>query len=106
MHLLGKSFWAYALTPDHDTIRLIRIPQWDFNWQNFYTFKKMLKIPAGSIIYIEGVFDNTSDNPYNPNNPPKEVRDNNGSMRATDEMFQLIITYLPYEEGDEAISLE
>ncbi len=106
MHLLGKSFWAYALSPDHDTIRLIRIPQWDFNWQNFYTFKKMLKIPAGSIIYIEGVFDNTSDNPYNPNNPPKEVRDNNGSMRATDEMFQLIITYLPYEEGDEAISLE
>ena len=106
MHLLGKSFWAYALTPEHDTIRLIKIPHWDFNWQNFYTFKKMLKIPAGSTIYIEGVFDNTRDNPYNPNNPPKEVHDNNGSMRTTDEMFQFIITYLPYEEGDENISLE
>ena len=106
MHLLGKSFWAYALTPSKDTIRLIRIPKWDFNWQNFYTYKHMLKIPAGSTIYIEGVFDNTADNPYNPNHPPKEVKDNQGSMRTTDEMFQFIITYLPYEEGDENISLE
>ncbi len=106
MHLLGKSFWAYALTPEKDTIRLIRIPHWNFNWQNFYTFKKMLKIPAGSTIYIEGVYDNTDENPYNPNHPPKVVRDNNGSMRTTDEMFQFIITYLPYQEGDEKISLE
>lgn len=106
MHLLGKSFLAYALTPENDTIRLIRIPSWDFNWQNFYTFKKMLKIPAGSTICIEGVFDNTKENSFNPNTPPKEVRDNNGSMRTTDEMFQFIITYLPYEEGDEMISLE
>ena len=106
MHLLGQTFLAYALTPEQDTIRLIRIPKWDFNWQNFYTFKKMLKIPAGSTIYMEATFDNTINNPYNPNNPPKEVRDNNGSMRTTDEMLQLIITFLPYEEGDENISLE
>ena len=106
MHLLGKRFLAYALTPTLDTIRLIRIPRWDFNWQNFYTFPNMLKIPAGSTIFIEGDFDNTSDNPFNPNHPPKVVRDNNGSMRTTDEMFQFIITYLPYEKGDENISLE
>ncbi len=106
MHLLGKSFLAYALTPQQDTIRLIHIPQWDFNWQNFYTFPKMVKIPKGSNIHVEGLFDNTSSNIYNPNNPPKEVRDNLGSMRTTDEMFQFIITYLPYQEGDENISLE
>lgn len=106
MHLLGKRFLAYAISPQGDTIRLIRIPRWDFNWQNFYTFKKMLKIPAHSTIYMEADFDNTEENPYNPNHPPKEVRDNNGSMRTTDEMFQFIVTYLPYEEGDENISLE
>jgi hypothetical protein len=105
MHLLGKSFKAYALTPQQDTIRLIHIPRWDFNWQFFYTFKKMLKIPAGSTIVVEGVFDNTSNNPFNPHHPPREVRDNNGSMRTTDEMFQFIVTYLPYETGDENRSL-
>lgn len=106
MHLLGKSFKAYALNPAGDTIRLIHIPRWNFNWQFFYTFKKMIKIPAGSTIIVEGVFDNTSDNPFNPNHPPQTVRDNNGSMRTTDEMFQFIVTYLPYEKGDENISLE
>lgn len=107
MHLLGKSFKAYALSPSGDTIRLIHIPKWDFNWQFFYTFPNMLKIPAGSTFIVEGVFDNTTNNPHNPNHPPKEVRDkNDGSMRTTDEMFQFIVTYLPYETGDENISLK
>jgi hypothetical protein len=106
MHLLGKSFKGYALKPNGDTIRLISIPRWDFNWQYFYTFKKMIKIPAGSTIVAEGVYDNTRQNFNNPFSPPRLVRDQDGSMRATDEMFQFIITYLPYKEGDENISLE
>lgn len=106
MHLLGKSFKAYALKPDGDTIRLISIPRWDFNWQYFYTFKKMVKIPKGSTIVAEGVYDNTTANPNNPFNPPQLVKDNNGSMKATDEMFQFIITYLPYQPNDENISLD
>lgn len=106
MHLLGKSFKAYALKPDGDTIRMISIPRWDFNWQYFYTFPKMLHIPAGSTIVMEGVFDNTLENPLNPFHPPQTIRDNNGSMKTTDEMFQLIISYLPYQKGDENISLK
>lgn len=106
MHLLGKSFKAYALKPDGDTIRLISIPRWDFNWQYFYTFKKMVKIPKGSTIVAEGFYDNTRQNLNNPFSPPQLVKDQNGSMRATDEMFQFIVTYLPYKEGDEQISLE
>lgn len=106
MHLLGKSFKAYALTPGGDTIRLISIPRWDFNWQYFYTFKKMVKIPAHSIIVAEGVYDNTKENLNNPFSPPQIITDQNGSMKATDEMFQFIVSYLPYKEGDENISLE
>lgn len=106
MHLLGKSFKAYALKPDGDTIRLISIPRWDFHWQYFYTYKKMVKIPKGSTIIAEGVYDNTRKNLNNPYSPPRLVRDNDGSMRATDEMFQFIITYVMYQEGDENISLE
>jgi len=105
MHLLGKSFKAYALQPGGDTIRLISIPRWDFNWQYFYTFRKMVKIPAGSIIVAEGVYDNTKSNMNNPFSPPQLVSDRNGSMKATDEMFQFIVTYLPYQAGDENISL-
>lgn len=106
MHLLGKSYWAYAITPQLDTIPLIRIPKWDFRWQYNYTFPLMLKLPAGSTVYVEGVFDNTSNNPNNPFNPPQEIREPVGNMRTTDEMFQLIITYLPYQKGDEQIRLD
>jgi Copper type II ascorbate-dependent monooxygenase, C-terminal domain len=106
MHLLGKSFKAYALQPNGDTIRLINIPQWDFNWQYFYTFRKMVKIPKGSTIVAEGVYDNTTKNGSNPFNPPQVVQDRKGSMRSTDEMFQFIVTYVPYMPGDENISLE
>jgi hypothetical protein len=106
MHLLGKSFKAYALKPGGDTIRLISIPRWDFNWQYFYTFKKMVKIPRGSTIVAEGIYDNTKQNLNNPFSPPQLVQGHDGSMKSTDEMFQFIISYLPYEAGDENISLE
>jgi len=110
MHLLGKSLKAYALKPNGDTIKIISIPKWDFRWQFFYTFKKMLKIPKGSIIRVEAVFDNTSNNPFNPFDPPQLVGQRmeygGSSMRATDEMFQFIITYLGYQNGDENVSLE
>ncbi|MBP6334567.1 MAG: hypothetical protein KA444_03770 [Bacteroidia bacterium] len=106
MHLLGKKFQAYALQPNGDTIRLIRINNWDFRWQYFYTFKQVLKIPAGSMIVVDGTFDNTESNPLNPHHPPQFVSEREGSMRTTDEMFQFILTWMPYKQGDELISLE
>ena len=105
MHLLGKSIKSFAILPEGDTIPLISIPEWDFHWQYFYTFKKMIYIPEGSRICVEAWFDNTSDNPDNPFNPPQLVMERNGSMRTTDEMLQLIISYIPYREGDENIEL-
>jgi hypothetical protein len=107
MHLLGKSFLAYALTPAGDTIRLVKINQWDFRWQFFYTFKKILHIPAGSVIHAFGTFDNTSANPNNPFNPPQVVKEGDEfeGMSTTSEMFQLIISYMPYKKGDENIAV-
>ena len=42
----------------------------------------------------------------NPFNPPQFITGKNGSMKTTDEMLQLIITYLPYQKGDENIRLD
>ena len=106
LHLLGKDFLAYALGPTGDTIRLIRIPAWDFRWQYFYTFRKIVKIPKGYTIVAMANFDNTENNPLNPFHPPQQVSERDGSMRTTDEMFQLILTWMPYKDGDEFISLE
>jgi hypothetical protein len=55
---------------------------------------------------VFGTFDNTINNPLNPNHPPILVSEREGSMRTSDEMFQFILTYLPYQLGDENIALE
>ena len=83
-----------AATPDGKTIPLVKIPKWDFRWQYFYTFPKMVKIPKGSTIAVIGVYDNTTNNPNNPFSPPREVIGTNGSMRMTDEMFHRAVRFL------------
>ena len=104
MHYLGKSFLAYGLTPLGDTIRLTSVPQWDFRWQEIYKFKKFVRIPRGTVVHIEGTYDNTANNPFNPNSPPQYVF-SSGDMRSKDEMLTLLLIFLPYREGDENISL-
>ena len=108
MHLIGKTFWAFAVKKSGDTIPLIKIDKWDFRWQYYYTFKHPVKLDAGSTIFVYGTFDNTTRNPNNPFNPPRLINQGNGieSMKTTEEMFQFIFTYMPYMKGDELIDLE
>jgi len=101
-HLLGKSWEIYATTTFNETIPIIRINQWDFDWQGFYSFEYMLHIPAGSIITATCVYDNTVDNPDNPNDPPEWIIAGEGTE---DEMFFVPFRYVLYEEGDENIYL-
>jgi hypothetical protein len=98
MHLLGRTFKAYAVTPEKDTIRLVSIPQWDFNWQEIYWFPKLVKIPKGTVVTMEGSYDNTVNNASNPSFPPQLVY---GAMRTKDEMMTMIMMTVPYEKGDE-----
>lgn len=105
MHLIGKHYKAYAISPAGDTIKLVNIPEWDFRWQEIYRFKKPVRIPRGSVIRIEGIYDNTASNPFNPFNPPQYIL-SEGDMKTTNEMMTLMMAFLPYKEGDENISLE
>ncbi|HRN37115.1 MAG TPA: hypothetical protein PLL18_09425, partial [Flavobacteriales bacterium] len=106
LHLLGRSFLAYAVAPSGDTIPLIRIPDWDFRWQFAYTFPRMLHIPGNSVIQVEVVMDNTAANPNNPFSPPRTALAPAGKhMRTTDEMLQFFVNYVDYRPGDEAVEL-
>lgn len=104
MHLLGKSFKAYAVSPAKDTIPLVFIPQWDYRWQELYRMQQLTFIPAGSTLVMEGEYDNTANNPLNPNSPPQRILQTK-NMESTKEMFTLLMIYVPYERGDENIKL-
>jgi hypothetical protein len=103
MHLLGKSQRVYAVTPELDTIPLCYIPRWDFHWQGFYTFPKPIKVPKGSRLRAVATYDNTIDNPNNPNNPPIAVTWGEGTK---DEMLACAFQEVIYRPGDEDIRLD
>ncbi|WP_432411815.1 hypothetical protein [Rasiella sp. SM2506] len=90
MHYLGKSFKARAITPDGKEIPLIKIDDWDFNWQTSYLYKEPVLLPKGTRILSEATYDNTQENPRNPNSPAKDV---GLGWNSTDEMMNLIFYY-------------
>lgn len=87
MHLLGRQMKSWFETPDGKTIPLVDVPDWDFNWQLQYALREPLQLPAGTKQIVEAVYDNSADNPHNPNDPPKRVT---WGEETTDEMFLLI----------------
>lgn len=103
MHILGRSIGSYAVTFLNDTIPFIQINDWDFNWQDFYYFKNLVKVPFGSAVYGHATYDNTSANPFNPNNPPDTVC---AGEATTDEMFLFYFHFMGYEPGDELINID
>ena len=101
-HMLGKKWEVYAITPTGEKINLIKISDWDFNWQGGYYFKNLVVLPVNSEIHAFATYDNTVDNPVNPNNPTKDVEWGEGTA---DEMFYLPISYVLYEPGDQKLIL-
>ena len=73
MHLRGKDFEYQATFPDGRKQTLLSVPRYDFNWQSTYRLKEPLLVPRGTLIECTAHFDNSSDNPANPD-PTKEVR--------------------------------
>jgi peroxiredoxin/mono/diheme cytochrome c family protein len=72
MHLRGKDFEYRLVSPGGKTETLLRVPNYDFNWQSTYRLSKPLHLPAGTRIDCTAHFDNSADNPNNPN-PGKTV---------------------------------
>lgn len=103
MHLLGKNFEAWATTPDNQVLPMVKIPEWDFRWQESYKFNHLLHVPKGSTIHIRGTYDNTSGNPNNPFSPPQMIISQD-LMESKSEMLNLIMLFLEYKPGDEHLN--
>ncbi|KAA9332240.1 T9SS type A sorting domain-containing protein [Hymenobacter busanensis] len=101
-HLLGKSWKAWGVKPNGDSIKLIRINDWNFNWQGAYRFPALQHLVPGTRLTIEATYDNTPNNPRNPHDPPQQVT---WGESTTDEMFVFYLDAIPYRAGDESMVL-
>jgi tetratricopeptide (TPR) repeat protein/mono/diheme cytochrome c family protein len=91
-HYLGKDIQASATLPDGTKKTLIHIPLWNLSWQAVYRYAEPVFLPKGSTVALRYVYDNSSDNPLNPNHPPVRVKAGN---RSSDEMCHLWLQVLP-----------
>jgi len=72
-HVRGKR-WEYQITyPDGRSEAMLSVPKYDFNWQTDYIFKEPLKLPKGTKIHATAWYDNSTNNPSNPN-PSLDVK--------------------------------
>jgi Flp pilus assembly protein TadD len=102
-HYLGRLLEGYATLPDGSRKKLIRIPDWDVNWQAVYRYTAPVFLPKGSVISMRFHYDNSDANPRNPNHPAKRVR---GGNQATDEMSHLWLQVLPRGDEDRRMELQ
>ncbi len=96
-HYLAKNMRMTASLPDGSRQDLIRIPDWSFSWQERYYFKEPVRLPKGTRLNVEIAYDNSSENPSNPNSPPKRVT---FGQQSTDEMGSMSIEFVPARERD------
>lgn len=106
-HYLGKDIEAWATLPTGSKENLIHIPHWNLNWQAVYRYAEPVLLPKGTTISMRYVYDNSAENPLNPNHPPVRVKAGN---RASDEMCHLWLQVLPVNfdsaQGDPRMVLE
>ncbi len=96
-HFRATEVNGFATLPDGRTEPLIRIADWDFNWQDVYRYQIRPFLPAGTTVSMEYVYDNSSGNPRNPDDPPRRVR---FGQFSNDEMGDLWLQLLPRSDAD------
>ena len=96
-HYLAVEMDVSATLPDGRVEPLLRIPDWDFHWQDEYEFARPVALPKGSTVRMRYVYNNSAGNPDNPSRPPVRVR---YGPEATDEMGDLIVQLLPRSDRE------
>lgn len=74
MHLIGRQMTMTARLPDGAVLNLIRIPDWDFNWQLQYLFERPIDLPEGTVIEVDATYDNSTANRNQPEGGPRPVK--------------------------------
>lgn len=73
-HQLARWLEIRAHLPgEQQPLLVLRVPQWDYNWQSSYDLVQPRRFPAGTRFEAEVSYDNSAANPRNPFDPPQHV---------------------------------
>lgn len=98
-HYLATSVDAWADLPDGSTVPLLKIARWSFDWQDEYRYAEPLRLPAGAVLRMRFLYDNSAANPRNPHHPPRRVLH---GWKTDEEMGDLWLQVVATDENDRA----
>jgi tetratricopeptide (TPR) repeat protein len=96
-HFLAKEVRGWATPPGGAIVPLIFIKDWNFHWQDVYTYAQPVALPAGTVIEVRYTYDNSAANRLNPNRPPRRVT---FGQTSSSEMGSLWLQVVPRRQAD------
>ena len=99
-HYRLRTATGLATLPDGGIKSLINISEWDFRWQHVYRYQTPIPLPKGTRVSMRYVYDNSTGNPRNPQQPPQRVH---WGQRSFDEMGDLWFQFTTRRDADRAL---
>jgi Flp pilus assembly protein TadD len=98
-HYRARDILGVATLPDGTRRLLMNISDWDFRWQHVYREVTPIALPKGTTLSMQYTYDNSAENPRNPQLPPARVY---WGQRSRDEMGDLWFQLLANNDNDRA----
>ena len=98
MHMRGKAMTLEAILPDNSVEILSSVDHFDFNWHVSYLYADGSEplLPAGTVLHMIGIHDNTANNKRNPD-PTMWA---GFGERSVDDMLQVWINIVYLDEPE------
>ncbi len=98
MHMRGKAMTLEAILPDNSVETLSSVDHFDFNWHVSYLYADGSEplLPAGTVLHMIGIHDNTANNKRNPD-PTMWA---GFGERSVDDMLQVWLNVVYFDEPE------
>ncbi|WP_230774069.1 c-type cytochrome [Roseiconus lacunae] len=102
-HYICRSMRLDATLPGGRMRTLLRIEDWDLDWQDSYQFADAIDLPAGTRLDVCIKYDNSAANPSNPFTPPRQIA---WGRESTDEMGSMILNLVARNESERDVLIK
>lgn len=99
-HYICRKMTMTATPPGGEPIELLRIDDWDLDWQDQYMFKSPVSLAKGTKLKVDIIYNNSAENPENPFSPPRPI---NWGRESTDEMGSITMLAIAKHESERVI---
>ena len=99
-HYICRKMTMIATPPGGKPIELLRIDDWDLDWQDQYLFESPVPLAKGTKLTVDIIYDNSAQNPENPFSPPRPI---SWGRESKDEMGSITMLAIAKNESEREI---